>query len=142
MTRPIRRGGISGNKTRGHSRPRVKIALPSRLSLDRQFHIHRALFLCQRTAQFGKRDILQLPNALPRDTKFFTYFLKRLRLSTVQTKALKDDLLLPVIQDVQQPADLVSQIFIPQQLKWRLRLLVADDFAELGRIVVADRRVE
>src|SRR5262245_44679737 len=71
---------------------RVTTALPSSLSFDRQFHIHRALFLCERTAQLGKRNILQLPNALSRDTKFFTYFLKRLRLPAVQTKTLEDDL--------------------------------------------------
>src|SRR5262245_1803277 len=85
---------------------------PSSLSFDRQFHIHRALFLRERTAQFRKRNILQLPNAFSRDTKFFTYFLESLRLSAVQTKTLEDDLLFALIQNVQQPADFVTQIFI------------------------------
>ncbi len=111
-------------------------------SFDGQFHIHRALFLRERTAQFGERNILQLPNALPGDTKFLTYLFERLGLSAVQTETLEDDLLFAIVQNVQQPADLVTEIFITQQLKRRLRLLVADDFAELGRIVVADRRVE
>ena len=71
--------------------------LPSSLSFDGQFHIHWALFLCERTAQLGERDILQLPNALPRDTKFFTYFLERLGLPAVQTETLEDDLLFAVV---------------------------------------------
>ena len=112
------------------------------LSFDRQFHIDRALFLSERTAQLGKRNILQLPNALPRNTKFLTDFLERLRLPTVQAEALKNDLLLAVVQNIQQSADLVAEIFITQQLKRRLRLLIADNFAEFGRIVVTDRRVE
>src|SRR5215469_11266318 len=71
---------------------RLKTNRPSSLSFDRQFHIHRALFLCERTAQLGKGDILQLPNALPGNTKFLTYFLERLRLPAVQTEALENDL--------------------------------------------------
>ena len=59
------------------------------LSFDRQFHIHRALFLCERTAQFGKRNVLQLANALAGDTKFFTDFLERLGLSAVETETLR-----------------------------------------------------
>ena len=101
-------------------------------SFDGQFHIHWALFLGERTAQFGERNILQLPNALPRDTKFLAYFLERLGLSAVQAEALEDDLLFAIVQNVQQPADLVTEVLITQQLKRRLRLLVADDFAELG----------
>ena len=85
---------------------------------------------------------MQLPNALAGDTKFFTHFLEGLRFSAIQSETLEDDLLFAVIQDVQQAADFVSQIFVTQQLKRRLRLLVADDFAEFGRIVVADRRVQ
>src|SRR5204863_9899027 len=69
-------------------------------------------------------------------------FLERLRLPTVQAEALKNDLLLAVVQNIQQSADLVAEIFIAQQLTRRLRLLIADDFAEFGRIVVTDRRVE
>src|SRR5262249_18836052 len=118
---------------------RVKTTLPSSLSFDRQFHIHRTPLLRERTAQFGKRNVLQLTNALPRNTKLFTYFLERLGFSAVQTETLEDDLLFAVIQDVQQTSDLVSQIFITQQLERRLRFLVANDFAKLGRIVIADR---
>ena len=85
---------------------------------------------------------MQLPNALPRDTKFFTYFFERLRLSAIQTETLENYFLFAFIQDIQQAADLVPEIFITQQLERRLRVLVADDFAELGRVVVTDRRVE
>src|SRR4029077_9779039 len=111
-------------------------------SFDGQFHIHRALFLSERTAQLGKRNILQLPNALSGDSTFLAYLLERLGLSAVQAETLEDDLLFAIVQNVQQPANLVTKIFVTQQLKRRLRLLVANDFAELGRIVVADRRVK
>src|SRR6266513_5242756 len=79
---------------------RSKRHCSSSLSFDGQLHIHRSLFLRERTAQFGKRNILQLPNALPRDTKFFTHFLKRLRFPAVETEALEDNLLLAIVENV------------------------------------------
>ena len=75
---------------------------------------------------------MQLPNAFPGDAKFLAYFLERLGFSAVQTETLEDDLFFAIIQNVQQPADLITEIFITQQLKRRLGLFVSDDFAELG----------
>ena len=112
------------------------------LSLDRQFDVDRLLFLAQRPAQFRQRDILQLTNTLAGHAKLLADFLKRLRLSAVEPKPLKDDLLLAIVENVEQTADFVAQVFVPQQLERRLRIFVTDDFAELGRIIIADRSVE
>ena len=111
-------------------------------SFDRQFDVDRALFLCERTAQFRERNVLQLANALARHAEFLADFLERLRLSAIETEAREDDLALAIVEHVEQPADFVAQVLVAQQLERRLRFLVADDLAELGRIVVADRRVE
>jgi len=63
----------------------------------RKLHIYRALFLCERTAQFGEGNILQLPNPLPGDAKFLAYFLERLGLSTVQAETLENDFLFAIV---------------------------------------------
>ena len=83
-------------------------------SLDRQLDIHRALFLAESATKFRKRNVLQLPDTLPSHAEFLAHFLKCLRLATIQPEALKNDLLFAVIQNVQQSADFVAEIFIAQ----------------------------
>src|SRR4029077_12527960 len=62
--------------------------------------------------------------------------------AAIETEALENNFLLAIVKDVEQSTNLVAEIFISQELKRRLGILVADDFAELGGIIVADRRVE
>src|SRR5207244_7327159 len=112
------------------------------LRFYRQLHIRRALFLGERATKFRERDVLQLPNALPRDAEFFTHFLESLGFSAVQTEALEDDLLLAIVEHLKQTADFVAQVLVAQQLERRLGFLVADDLAKLRRIIVANRRIE
>jgi tRNA U34 5-methylaminomethyl-2-thiouridine-forming methyltransferase MnmC len=92
--------------------------------------------------KFRQRDVLQLANALARNAESLADFLKRLRLAAIQAKPLENNLLLAVIQYVKQTAELIAEILVAQQFKRRLRVLVADNFTELGGIVVTDWRIE
>src|ERR1700731_2170533 len=107
------------------------------LCFDRQFDVDRLFFLAQRATQFRKRNVLQLTNAFAGHAEFLADFLECLWLSTIETKALEDDFLLAIIEHVEQTADFVAQIFVAQQLKRRLRVLVTEDFAKLSGIIVA-----
>ena len=115
--------------------------MPS-LSFDRQFDIDRALFLAERAAQFRQRDVLQLANALAGHAEFLADFLEGLRFAAVEAEAREDDLPLAIVEHVEQTADFVAKVLVAQQFERRLRFFVADDLAELGGIVVADRRIE
>src|ERR1700730_1506686 len=117
---------------------------PRRITLrfDRQFDVDRLLFLAQSAAQFRKRDVLQLANALASDAEFFADFLERLRLATVEPEALENDFFLAIVEHVEQTTDLIAKVLVAQKLKRSLRIFVADDFAKLSRIVIADRRVK
>ena len=116
--------------------------MPRRLRFDRQLDVDRALFLAQGPAQFRERDVLQLTNTLARDAKFLADFLERLRFAAIEPEAREDDLPLAIVEHIEQAADFVAQVLVAQQLERRLRLFVADDFAKLGRIIIADRRIE
>ena len=118
-------------KTRGFLRA-FQILDVDLLGFDRQLDVDRLFFLAQSPAQLRERDILQLTNTFAGHTKFFANFLERFRLSTVESETLEDDFLLAVVEHVEQSADFVAQVFIAQQLEWRLRFLVADDLAKLG----------
>ena len=75
------------------------------------------------------------PNFLPTSSSVFG-------LPPSSPKREKMILRLAIVEHVEQAADFVAQVLVAQQLERRLRFFVADDFAELGRIIVADRRVE
>src|SRR6266576_3007209 len=53
-------------------------------------------------------------------------FLKRLGLATVETKPLENNFLLAIIEHVEQSADFVPKILVPQQLERRLRFFVSE----------------
>src|SRR5437867_7459077 len=97
------------------------------LSLDRQFDIDRALFLAQSAAELRERNVLQLPNALAGNTEFFSHFLERFGLTTVQPEALENDLLLAIVQHIKQSAYFIAKIFVPEQLERRLSFLVPNN---------------
>src|SRR6266496_1163854 len=78
----------------------------------------------------------------PRSTLFPYTTLFRSWFATVQPEALENDLLLAVVQHVKQTTDFIAQILVAQKFEGRLSLFIPDDFAELGGIVVADRRIE
>src|ERR1700730_12015260 len=112
------------------------------LSFDRQFHVDRFFFLAQSPAQLRQRDVLQLPNTFASHAKFLPDFLERLWLSAIETEALENDFFFAIVQNIEQSADFVTQILITKELKRSLRFFVTDNFAELGRIIVTDWRVE
>src|ERR1041384_3710669 len=112
------------------------------LSFDWKLDVDRLFFLAQRPTQLRQCNVLQLTNAFARHAVFLADFFEGLWLSAVETESLEDDFLLAIVEHVEQSTDFVTQIFVPQKLEWRLRFFVANDFAELGGIVVADRRVE
>src|SRR4051794_41027014 len=100
--------------------PRVsKLIVDLALRFDRQLDVDRFFFLAQCATQLRERDILQLTNALARHAELLADFLERLRLSAVEPEALENDLLLAVVEDIEQSADFVAQIFIAQQLERR-----------------------
>src|SRR6266576_3697843 len=113
-----------------------------RLRFDRQFDVDGPLLLTQSTAQLRKRDVLQLTNSFAGYAEFLADFLKRLGLATVETKPLENNFLLAIIEHVEQSADFVPKILVPQQLERRLRFFVSDDLAKFRGIIVTDRRIE
>src|SRR5438105_12289492 len=115
---------------------------PLHLSFNRQLDVDRLFFFAQGATQFRQSNILQLTNALAGDAKFLANLLERLWLSAIESEALKNNFLFTIVENVKQSADFVAQVFVAQKLKRRLRVLIADDFAEFGRIVIADRRIQ
>ena len=75
------------------------------------------LSLAESAAQLGQRNVLQLPNTLPRDAEIFTDVFQSFRLSTVETETLRDDFLLPIIEDFEEATHFVAQVLVPQQLE-------------------------
>jgi hypothetical protein len=73
---------------------------------------------------------------------FLADFFERLRFAAIEAEAREDDLSSHDHRARREVADFIAQDSVAQLLKRRLRFHVADDLAELGRIVVADRRVE
>ena len=63
-----------------------------RLGFDRQFNLDWTFLLAQRAAKFRQRDVLQLPNALPRHAEFLPNFLERFGFAAVQPEALEHGL--------------------------------------------------
>src|SRR5690242_3026297 len=99
-------------KTRGVI-PRVFARLTNEsLSFDRQFDVHRTLLLIERAPQLRQRNVLKLTNALPGYTKLFANFLESLWFATIETEALEDDFLLTIIQNIEQTANLIAQVFV------------------------------
>src|ERR1051325_1087553 len=112
------------------------------LSFDWKLDFDRLFFLAQSPAQFRQCNVLQLTNTFASHAEFLADFFEGLWLSAIETESLEDDFLLAIVEHVEQSTDFVTQIFVPQKLEWRLRFFVANDFAKLGGVVVADRRVE
>src|SRR5262249_50591013 len=118
-------------------------SLPSRrLNIGGQLDIDRAFLLTQGPAQFRERDVLQLADAFPRHPKLLADFFERLRFASVETEAGENNLPFAIIEHIEQSADFVAQVLVPQQFEWCLCFFVANNLAELGRIIVTDRRVE
>src|SRR5262249_48733718 len=97
------------------------------LGFDWQFDVDRALLFSQSAAKLRQCDILQLPNALPCNAEFLADFLERLRFAAIQSEPLENNFLLAIIQHVEQPADFIAQIFVPQQFEWRLSILITNN---------------
>src|SRR5262249_54785553 len=93
-------------------------------------------------AQLRQSNILQLADTLARYTKFLTNLFQGLRLSAVEPETLVDDLALPIVEYLKQVTDLIAQILVSEHLERRLRVLISDDLAKFGRIIVTDRCIE
>jgi hypothetical protein len=107
------------------------------LRFHRQFDVDRFFFFAQGTAQFRKRDVLELTNTLSSNAEFLADFFESLWLTTIEPETLEDDLLLAIIKHVEQTADFISQIFVPQKFERRLRVLVAHDSVESSSLMGA-----
>src|SRR6266581_2482472 len=119
-------------KTRRRFRPRVFTRLsPADLSFDRQFDVDWTLLLAQSAAEFRERNVLQLPDAFARNAELLADFFQRFGFTAVQSKALKNDFLLSIVEHIKQTADLIAKIFVAQELKRGLGFLVPNDLAEL-----------
>src|SRR6266705_2934708 len=105
------------------------------LSFDRQFDVDRTLLLAQSAAEFRERNVLQLPDAFARNAELLSDFFERFGFTAVQSKALKNDFLLPIVEHIKQTADFIAKIFVAQELKRGLGFLVPNDLADLCRIV-------
>src|SRR6266567_5798856 len=103
------------------------------LSCDQDFR--RVFFLAEGTAQLRQRNVLQLANSLARHPEILAHIFQRLRLSTIEAETLCDDFPLAFIEHLEKPVHLMEQILVAQQFKRCFRVLVADNFAELCRII-------
>src|SRR3954454_2427525 len=112
------------------------------LSRDHESCFHKVVLFGERAAELRQRNILQLPDTLARNTETYADLLQSFGLSTVETETLRNNFLFAVVENFEQPIHFVAQIFVAQQFEWSLRLLVADQLAELRRIIVANRGVE
>jgi len=61
---------------------------------------------------------------------------------TIQAEARVDDFAFPVVEDIQQIANLVAEILVAELLKGILRLVIADDIAKRGVVIVAERLIQ
>ena len=60
----------------------------------------------------------------------------------IQAETRVDDFAFPVVEDIQQIANFIAEILVPKLLEGVLRLLIPDDIAELGVVVVAKRLIK
>src|SRR5438105_2244853 len=86
----------------------------SSLRFDRLLCGQRSLLLTAGAAQLCQRNVLQLTNALPRDAKILTDIFQGLRLSTVETEALRDDFLLATVEHCDEAIHYAAQILVAQ----------------------------
>ena len=61
---------------------------------------------------------------------------------TIQAETRVDDFAFPVVEDIQQIANLVAEILVAELFKGILRLVIADDIAKRGMVTVAERLIE
>src|SRR5207248_11794315 len=97
------------------------------------------VLLAQRPRPVPERNVLQLTDTFAGHAEFLAAFLELLRLPAIEAEEQENNFLLAIIEHVKQAAHFVAQVFVAQKLKWCLCVLIADDFAELSRIIIADR---
>ena len=85
---------------------------------------------------------MHLADTLAGDAEFFADFLECLELLAIETETGIDDAALAFIQDIEEIADLVTEVFVAKGLIGVHRLIVTDDVAECGRILVVDRLIQ
>ncbi len=102
----------------------------------------RTILLLHDVTELGQRDVLDLTDAFSRHLEFPADFLECLRLAAVQTETQGQNLGLTRVEFFQDVAHFLPQRLVAQQFKWSQRGFVADDFAEFGRVIVANGRVE
>src|SRR4051812_14875276 len=112
------------------------------LSRDQESCFHKVVLFGERAAELRQRNILHLPDTLARNTETYADLLQSFGLSTVETETFRNNFLFAVVENFEQPIHFVAQIFVAQQFERSLRLLVADQLAELRRIIVPNRGVE
>ena len=66
------------------------------------------------TPKLRQRNILQLPDTLPRNAEILTDILQSLWLSAAETETLRNNCLLPLIKEVEQVTHFVAQVLVAQ----------------------------
>jgi hypothetical protein len=92
--------------------------------------------------QFGKRVLLQSPNALPSYADCLGHMLERLCHGAIQSEPLCDDRCLTLIQLFEKSADPIGEVFPAGQFERRLRLFTWNVFPKFGHVIVANKRIE
>src|ERR1017187_2442781 len=92
--------------------------------------------------ELGQRNVLDLAHAFARNLELSAHLFERLRLVAVEPEAQVQDFGLTRLEFLQNIPHPLPQRLVAQQFKRGQRILVADDFTKLRRIVVANRRIE
>src|SRR6266478_3710388 len=106
------------------------------------FGVERIEVHAECITQFGKRVLLQSPNALPSYADCLDAMLGRLCHRAIQSEPLCDDRCLTLIQRLEKSADLIGEVFLAEQFERRLRLFIWNVFPKFGHVIVANKRIE
>ena len=85
---------------------------------------------------------MNLADAFAGDAEFFADFFEGFALAAIETEAGINDAFFSIIEDIDEIAEFVAEILVAQLFERGEGLEIADDFAELGGVVVTDGSVE
>lgn len=101
-----------------------------------------ALFFHEGAAEFIEGDVLELADALAGDTEFFADFFEGFGGGAVEAEAGDQDAAFAFVEDIEEVAELVAEVFVAKHFVRVLGFCVADDFVELGGAVFINSGVE
>jgi len=93
-------------------------------------------------SQLGQSFILNLANALARDSEFLANFFERFLVVSIEPEAMAQNPLFAHIQLLQHFVNKLHVILALKILQRRMRILIRHDVGDSIAIVIAQRRIE